>query len=417
MPPDQNSALDDLLIGVATYLEPSDNDRSVAENRYRLLKEVLERETSPFRDLLDGPNARIYAQGSVATSTVIVNGAETDRFDVDAIVQCSFPSDWTEDQVLDLLYSTLENFPGAVEVERCTRCVQVRFAYMHLDVTPLDRNGPIHIEHAGEIYHSPDDGISGRVPANPFGFSHWYRSVLGEPSASFEEGIAERRVQGMVDRLRQDEAERSFHILADAEQDDLPKFLPARLDVPQAIALRLLKRFLNRYYADLEFKRPPSIYLAKVSGESAVSSDSVLTNVLALTSNIESRLLTALKAGRRVFESNPTYEPDIITDRWPKSARDMEVLASACLRLSEELSIAAHLELKKMVDTLERLFGERVGKHVRDEIKSRYDNRAGDKSTRVQLGTGLVMPAIGIRGPDQINIPKHNFHVGIRKRK
>ncbi|MCW5725030.1 MAG: nucleotidyltransferase [Maricaulaceae bacterium] len=413
MPPD-TTPLDEFLIDVATYLEPSDRDRAVAENRYRLLKDVLDRPTSPFRDLLNQDGALIYAQGSVATSTVIINGADADRFDVDAIVQCRFPLDWTPEYALDQLYEVLKNFPGAEEVERCTRCVQIRFAFMHLDVTLLDRNGPFHINHAGEIFHSPDDGGAYRVPANPYGFGVWFRENAGTPARDFIQRLDERRKIFVVDRLVSAEAERA--ILADAEQEDLPAFLPARLDTPKALSLKLLKRFLNLQYADLDRKRPPSIYLARVCGD--VSEVRGLTQqLIALAMNIESRLQTAITARRKVHEVNPTYEPDVITDRWPQSIGDMEVLAGRLHHLVDSLNAASHLSLKGIVEVLEELFGETVGEHVRKLIKESSQNRDGKNFPYIAVGTGAVSqlpPSDSVSRYRQP--PPHNFHCGWKKK-
>ena len=84
----------------------------------------------------------IYAQGSIATSTTIVSGTEDDRFDVDAIVEIDVPTDWDDSQALDELEIALQGFPGVVTIVRCTRCVQLQFPFMHMDVTIMDRARP-----------------------------------------------------------------------------------------------------------------------------------------------------------------------------------------------------------------------------------------------------------------------------------
>src|SRR3546814_6571423 len=62
-----------------------------------------------------------------------------------------------------------------------------------------------------------------------------------------------------------DEAER--RILADAEQVPLPPMIPSRIDAQEAVALKLLKRYLNLRYTRSRLKRPPSIWLTKLTGD------------------------------------------------------------------------------------------------------------------------------------------------------
>ena len=90
--------LDEVLLDVAALIELSPRDRRVAENRYRRLKTHLERPASALAVYLVDGQSRIYAQGSVATSTTIVSGTEDDRFDVDAIVEIDVPHDWDNKQ-------------------------------------------------------------------------------------------------------------------------------------------------------------------------------------------------------------------------------------------------------------------------------------------------------------------------------
>ena len=179
--------LDEVLLDVAALIELSPRDRRVAENRYRRLKTHLERPASALAVYLVDGQSRIYAQGSVATSTTIVSGTEDDRFDVDAIVEIDVPRDWDNDRALDELEKSLQGFPGVVAIERCTRCVQLQFPFMHMDVTILDRRERLAIERAGEIFHSPDEGVASRVRSNPWGFTDWFRSSVGFGEQLFAE--------------------------------------------------------------------------------------------------------------------------------------------------------------------------------------------------------------------------------------
>src|SRR3546814_13308503 len=62
-----------------------------------------------------------------------------------------------------------------------------------------------------------------------------------------------------------DEAER--RILADAEQVPLPPMIPSRIDAQEAVALKLLKRYLNLRYTRSRLKRTQSIWITKLTGD------------------------------------------------------------------------------------------------------------------------------------------------------
>ncbi len=181
------AALDEVLLDVATLIEISPRDRSVAENRYQRLKTHLERPRGPMAPYLVDGQSMIYAQGSIATSTTIVSGTDDDRFDVDAIVEIDVPDKWSDSAALDLLEEALQGFPGATGIVRCTRCVQIQFPFMHMDVTILDRRERILAARAGDIFHSPDEGEASRVPSNPWGFTAWFRSRVGAHQEAFAE--------------------------------------------------------------------------------------------------------------------------------------------------------------------------------------------------------------------------------------
>ena len=191
----QNPNLDDLFLDIAPAIEPSDADRRIMDRRYRQLKEYLERPSSPLAPYLRDDDSRIYPQGSVAISATIISGDRDDRFDVDAIVEFDVPPELSDEKVLDLLYWALQGFPGAERVVRNTRCVTVEFAFMHMDVTPMDPEAEPRPERIGEIFHSPDEGEACHVPANPVGFGS--RSSFKRASAHLPLGwpTEDRRMQ------------------------------------------------------------------------------------------------------------------------------------------------------------------------------------------------------------------------------
>ena len=408
------AALDEVLLDVATLLELSPRDRSIAENRYRRLKVHLERKNSPLAQYLINGQSMIYAQGSIATSTTIISGTDDDRFDVDAIVEFDVPGHWSNSYALDLLEEALQGFPGATKIVRCTRCVQIQFPFMHMDVTVLDRAERISILRAGDIFHSPDEGIAYRVPSNPWGFTSWFRSSVGAHQEVFAETVRRHRAGIVRNRLQPlDEGERL--IVAEADQQDLPPMIPSRLDAQEVIALKLLKRYVNLHYENLSLRQPPSIYLAKRTGDVGYIPYGLSAQLMELASSTARILRGHLANGTRPDEKNPSYQPDSINDRWPTAGaagqRDMREFADALDRLVERLAACATATLAEISQAIDELFGERIGKEQRQVLAERYDRRDNPSTVLSGARTGsIASPAIVTSSSAYREVRPHNFH-------
>lgn len=411
----QDDPLDEILLDIATILELSPEDRRIAESRYRRLKTHLERSASAIAPYLTDDESLIYAQGSIATSTTILSGDEDDRFDVDAVVEIDVPSDWSDARALDLLEEALQGFPGAIKIERCTRCIQLQFPNMHVDVTPIDRSRRIAGDRPGEIFHSPDDEPAHRLPANPWGFTDWFRSQVRADQPVFKRVLNERRNalgQRRVEYL--DEAERE--IVNASQQEDLPAAIPNRLDAQEAVALKLLKRFLNIHYERLELKRPPSIYLTKLAGDLGYVEGGLTNQLMTLAGSVAASLRAHLANDERPAEVNPSYPPDEINDRWPREPKnqrmeDMQALVKAMDRLAASIKEMRAAPIHEVMEKVDELFGERIGKRQRQIIKDRYDRRESGEQLLTDTRSGkIVSPAIITSREGLKPIPNHHFH-------
>ncbi|MDF3153250.1 nucleotidyltransferase [Mesorhizobium sp. XAP10] len=398
--------LDDLLLDTVTVIELSDHDREVADNRYGRLKPHLERTTSPLRPYLMSSASLIYAQGSMAIGATIVSGTDDDRFDVDALVDMPVPSHWSDDDVLDQLFDALQGFPDVREIVRCTRCVQMRFAFMHMDVTILDPARAPRAERVGEIFHSPDHGNGYRVPSNPYGFAAWYRQSVVYPSREFLDDIRHRRRSFGVNRLP------DLSIFAKADQENLPPVIPERVDAQQVYALKLMKRFLNLRYEDRDIKRPPSIYLTKLSATCGYDPRGLTAQLERFASKIQSEMNAAFLANSGPDERNPSYDPDRLNDRWPNTQADRKTLAGDMAFLIQELQKARYSEIKDMLKIIAELFGERVKERTFETFTKRMDQSTGRRGMSFERGTGTVLPASVIMAPavSRAAVPSHNFH-------
>lgn len=399
-------ALDDLLLDVVTVIELSDHDRDVADNRYRRLKPHLERPSSPLREHLLNSASLIYPQGSMAIGATIVSGTEDDRFDVDALVDMPVPAHWSNDDVLDHLYDALQGFPDVRKFVRCTRCVQMQFAFMHMDVTLLDPASEPRTPRIGEIFHSPDTGQGHRVPSNSYGFSTWYRENVTYPSEQFLHEIRARRQTHGVNRLP------DLSVIARAEQESLPPVVPERLDAQQVYALKLMKRFLNLRYEDRSLKRPPSIYLTKLSATCGYEPRGLTAQLERFATKLKTEMNAAYLAGKGPDERNPRYELDRINDRWPKTQEDRKTLADDMTYLLEQIERARNAEISDVLKIFADLFGERVKERTYETFTKRIDQRGGRRTMHFERGTGTIIPAT-VAAPAvvrAVEVPRHNFH-------
>lgn len=410
----ETSALDEILLDLAALIELSPYDRRIAEGRYRRLKEHVERPSSTLRPYLIDGESLIYAQGSVATSTTVLSGDDEDRFDIDAIVEIDVPAHWSDDRALDELFDTLQGFPGALKITRCTRCVQMQFAFMHMDVTIMDRRARLAGNRPGHIFHSPDTGAAYRVNSNPWGYTDWFRGKVGVGDAAFAGRLTAARDAASVKRLQfLDESER--RLLADAEQVPLPPAIPTRIDAQEVVALKLLKRFLNLRYARSALKRPPSIWITKLTGDIGYDPRGLSHQLFTLAAGISANLRTHLRNGTVPREVNPSYPPDRINDRWPRAlphgTQDMECLADHLDQLTAALNKMLNASQADILKTIDQLFGERFGQAERVILRDRYDRRERDSGVLIKPGTGTIFaPALVKSQPDLKPVPSHRFH-------
>lgn len=403
--------LDALLLGTALEMELSARDLQVAEKRYLLVPEHLQRPTSPLRIHMD--NALVYAQGSRAIGATIVDGSSDDRFDLDAILEFPTPAGWTPKRVLDELHDAFQGFPDVREIVRCTRCVQLQFAFMHLDVTPMDPFSAPRQERAGDIYHSPDKGDQTLFSVNPFGFSKWFRERIQMPNAAFLQQVRDMRLRMAIpDRIAKGT------IMADAEIDKLPPSTNPLRDAPQVIALKLMKRYLNLRYASRDLKRPVSIYLSKTAVEVPLNQMGLCAQLESFAIELDRRMQVALETGRRPEERNPVFPQENFNDRWPKDINDMRVFRGDLKHLVSELTRARQSSFSDIQKIFDDLFGERVTEKA---IRKYLDGLSGvaaastyERGKGFVAASGLLKPAAS--SATQVSkAPSHRFHPGFLK--
>jgi hypothetical protein len=400
--------IDALLLTTVLQLELSDRDLRVADKRYQYIPEHLQRPTSRLRHLMD--TAAIYAQGSRALGATIVDGTGEDRFDLDAILEFNRPAGWTPGNVLDELHEAFKGFPDVKKIERCTRCIQLQFAFMHLDVTPMDPAREPRPERVGQIFHSPDDGPDECHDVNPFAFIEWFKVNVAPGKQVYLNYVQDtRKALQMPDRFERGQ------ILADADIDELPDPIDPIRDAPQVIALKLIKRYLNRRYANRAMKRPVSIYLSKVAALVPANPNGLCAQLEALATNLERRMSHALATGERPNERNPEFPSENFNDRWPRNNRDVQIFRDDLRHLVSELERSKYSELLDIQKIFDDLFGERISEKAIRAYANSIDGTA--TQSNYERGKGyLAQPAIlstsAAAAPKISKAKPHHFHPG-----
>jgi hypothetical protein len=278
----------------------------------------------------------------------------------------------------------------------------------------MDRRARIAGNRPGHIFHSPDTGAAYRVDANPWGFIDWFRNAVGVGDATFADRLRTARDAAGIRRLQfLDERERLF--MADAEQVPLPPAIPTRIDAQEVVALKLLKRYLNLRYASSTLKRPPSVWITKLTGDIGYDPRGLSHQLFSLADGICANLRTHLANGTVPNELNPSYRLDRINDRWPRplaSGRtDMECLADHLDALKGALNKMLFATQQDILKEIDSLFGETFGAAEREILKKRYDRRERDSGILIKSGSGAVFaPALVKAQPDLRSVPQHRFH-------
>ena len=420
MPLDSTSPnLDMLLLATVLQLELSERDLRVADKRYHYLEAHLERPESTVRHLMG--TAAVYAQGSRAIGATIVHGAaDEDRFDLDAIIELAVPLLWTPRRTLDELCTSLQGFPDVREIERCTRCVQLRFAFMHLDVTVMRPAVEPRPARVGDIFHSPDRGSDETHRVNPYGFAEWVKQQAVKPNVSFHaEANRLRRSFGVANRFVDTIPSRELAICA--ETQDLPDLIDPVRDSWQIIALKLMKRFLNLRYADRCEKRPISVYLTKIAVEVPLNAYGICAQLEAFAIELDRRMRSALEGGRWPEERNPVYPDENFNDRWPKDIAAIRLFREDLRYLCSELQRARQSPVAEIQHIFDDLFGERVsGAAVRAYVESLPST---PQKSSYEHGRGFVAAPSVMRSMAEpvptarvSRAPAHTFHPGRLRR-
>lgn len=394
--------IDVLLADIAVSIQLSKTEHDKAVARFQTMLDWIDRDASP----LHGRVRLMYPQGSMAIGATIARSSDREDYDIDVMVDLEIPVNSDPRVVLDTLYDAIRSEPGSRyygKTIRHTRCVCVTYEDgMHIDLTPAVL-APALIPRTSTIFHSkPEDPDvqHHRLWANPYGLAEWFKEKTPK-EADFARYFEERSL-----------AFDSQKISARAPSEPVPDREPAYQKSRALIALQLIKRWRNVLFARKDharLRRPPSVLLSKLIADNANRTRTLSEEVEYQAQCLLNRLLTEKSMGRLIYEENPRCPDDILTDRWPASYSDQDVMISDLGDFVVKMNQlrAGNLSLAEMSKLLESMFGERPARKVVEDYVRRSTpggNRVAPITGRVVgVSSGLVAPA-SARTP-----PSHSF--------
>ncbi len=401
--------VDALLADVAIRVQLSQTNYDRAVDRYRAIRNWIERDDSPLRDDVK----LFYPQGSMAVGATIASKLGTDEFDIDVVAQLNLPENGLPKQALDLLYRAIRGEPGSRYhrmTKRKTRCITVQYEDgMHVDVTPAVRRWGTP-DRESVIFHQrpeePHDPGYTHV-ANPYGFAEWFNDKT-QPDDAFADVFEAR-------------AREYLQVFARAASDPIPPQEPPSRKSKAVIALQLLKRWRNVQYDARPGRRPPSIMIAKLVADAANGTDRLSEELLHQSRHMLSMFQQEDSNGRLLHISNPVCRLDVLTDRWPESRQDQKLFIRDLDVLVENVErLVSGCDMEEMQRLMVGLFGEKPAVDAFRVFNERIgdDVRSGRSRHRPDVG-GLVIPgaATGIGASSASRAtPSHRFFGGERHR-
>jgi hypothetical protein len=183
------------------------------------------------------------------------------------------------------------------------------------------------------------------------------------------------------------------------------------------IVLQLPKRWRNLRYVTRDERKPPSVLLACLIGQTAAKfgpAASLFEDLWLHTCEIEKTFDEYGHSGRLLHMPNPACPQDALTDRWPGTFAAQERfhadLAELVIDL-ERLHKARSGSLDHWQPILAKLFGENVTSDAIETMAERFGRVSSQGGLRVTSTGGLVLPAtLAAPSTRSIVVPRHRFY-------
>lgn len=374
------SPQDILLADVAIHIQLSPTDYITATRHYEAMADWIDRPDSP----LQGRLVEFYPQGGFSTGSTVSGHSNRAEFDLDGMAAIDWSPGVDPEYALATLHESIAAEKGSRyhdKAERKTRCTQVQYVRMHLDITP----SVLILSHDPKtsfIFHSKPSDPSvpcQRLVANPYGLAEWFNARTRADAAfgTYFERASLNFAREMV--------------ALQAETAPVPEQLPAYRKSRQVICLQLIKRWRNIAYDRRHrgLRLPPSVLLTFYVGLNAGAERSLLDELIHHVECITRVIEVAAASGRLVHEQNPACPGDVLTDRWPGDTSDQLAFLDELRAFSAKLGrLKAGVPLDQMRSILEELFGEEP---ARDAVAAFSQRHVNDNAA----GTGLYIPGRG----------------------
>jgi len=304
-------------IAVRIQLTPTDYQRTV--DRFDTINEWMDRDGSPLQGLIE----LFYPQGGFMIAATVARHATDAEFDIDVMVQIGWPADVDPEQALATVHAAIRGERGSRYHDTCerrTRCTTVRYAEMHLDVTPsvraLGRE-----ERTSFIFHSKNRDRR-TLYANPFGFGQWF--IANTP--------AEPVFGQYFEKASLDYNRMLLEALAKADAEPVPAQAPVYRKSRAVIALQLIKRWRNIAYDRRHpaLRLPPSVLLAYYVGLNANKTRTLADELIHQVECMIAALKEADRLHQTVLAFNPACPDDELTDLGPLTFRSSGSSSTSC---------------------------------------------------------------------------------------
>ena len=401
--------LDGLLSDIAIRVQLPPGLHAKADGRYAAIRDYIARAESPLADFV----AQYYPQGSMAIDATISTRGTDEEYDLDMVVELLLSLGVTPDEVLDLLWLSLKDYPVS-RVERQTRCVTLSYADgMHVDVTPARRN-PQAGDFESVIFHAKKGEaphLHYEVPMNAFGFAGWFNS-----RAPREERFSRAYNLRLVEDL---------YLLAKADPivHPVPAQVPLPLKSVTIVALQLIKRFRNIWSAGRDGRYPPSVMLSCHAGHVAQPGLRLSEMVVRQARFTAHQISVAEAERRRLDVRNPVMREDRFTDRWPEDRSQQAAFGQALTSLADTLDAINQrqisVEMESLCDHLRGVFGPRVVTRSAQDFFDRSGRAMKGNVQGYRRDGGLLIPSapaiIGAERVRSVVAPRPHTNTGERR--
>nr|WP_321510250.1 nucleotidyltransferase [uncultured Hyphomonas sp.] len=390
---DSKEVAERLLLDTAGRIQLSRTQYEEAVRNYNALSEWVDEGDHE----LSGRVTDIYPSGSFAIGAAILGQVRKDQHDVDVVIELDLPLNSDPQFVMTSLYEAVRREPGSRYYDMTTlqsRCVTVTYKDGRtVDLMPAVRIKG-HPERVIQIFHwNEETGESYHKEVNPKKFAKHFKDNLVY-SKTFEKRFSDR-----------------MSVLAKAETQPMPNFEPMATKATRQVALQLIKRKRNLMWRSTarksKFRQPPSVVKAALAIPQWKASDYLIDETIDLAKTICDAIDAAEKQASVLEVRNPTWHPDVFTDRWPESreaqqmfAADLRILTHDLCRLrDEDLTPAEKLRI------LKEHFGETPANYAFNAYGKAQESARSQGRTKVSP-SGKV----GILAASAASLPKRtNF--------